>query len=810
MGPALLQSVIRTRGAAMEGDELGNENSFELPPADSFVQLLSRPIDFHGCSSEVGAVESSGVDSDFFGEASSLSIPLPGDCGADCQDLRDTVDLSEQSDHVHADDCNVTDEQLFFADDECEAVDTHTWNGMVVAGFAEYRSEHSSLAFPWETGASAAVFRDDIELAMPTCAGIAEQPRAQGTFGLVPGLFGQDLQPLDDSAKYIKAVKNYPDLEYFADKSSKLELACGLWLNILSLDWTCSGVGRQVANLLQRDATGVQATECLKAAFGVKSPSTLLKRAGAMKKFIRWHDTSGYGTDTGTVAFPIEEEAVWEYFLAMKQQRQENQRGFTVQTSFLETIRFAKFTLALEGTDKILSSRRLLGFAAIEKRDKGPTRQAPGLELVHMKQLHSILEGTGNVVDRLGAGVFLCCLYGRARWSDIRYISHVNVEDGRNGTLTLFTTEHKTASVGLRREQYLPLVIPSTGVAGDEWLQTFLAVYTEAGLDIKKEPLGPLMPAPKLGGGFHARPLSTTEAGEWLRGLLQGTPDASSFRSHSLKASLIIWSARAGLDKETRAVLAHHCSAVSGSEVVYSRHLQTRAIRKLSMMIKRVRIGLGLEDDNMRDFGMAPTPVPFTSCLQPRTPAANPKTPVAPAVQVETTDRCESEAVLAKAMDDVQHVNDVESVKEELVDIGEITQAAESLTLFPSSLVAAGVVEIESSSGSESSSSTESSSDLAPEESAAMPWTEPKYSEQVPSDKDFYRHVKSSIVHACPSGRDLSLCKVRMNSNFRMLGRVLEVKLPKCLKCFPKDNNRIRNLEQLNSALDAAVKRRNS
>ena len=794
----------------MESEELGNESSFELPPADSFVRLISCPVDFQVSSSEIGAVDSSGVVSDLFGETTSSSIPLPGDCGANRQDLGDTVDLTEQSDQIHVDDCNVVDECNFFADDECAAVDTQTWNSMVVAGFAEYRSELSSLAFPWETGASAAVFRDDIELALPTCAGIAEQPQAKSAFALVPGLFGQDVQPLDDSAKYIKAVKNYPDLEYFADKSSKLELACGLWLNILSLDWTCSGVGRQVATLLQRDSTGVQATECLKAAFGVKSPSTLLKRAGAMKKFIRWHDTSGYGADTGTVAFPIEEEAVWEYFLAMKRQRQENQRGFTVQTSFLETIRFSKFTLDLEGTDRILSSRRLLGFAAIEKRDKGPTRQAPGLELVHMKQLHSILEGTGNVVDRLGAGVFLCCLYGRARWSDIRYISHVSVEDGRQGTLTLFTTEHKTASVGLRREQYLPLVIPSTGVAGDEWLQTFLAVYTEAGLDIKKEPLGPLMPAPKLGGGFHARPLSTTEAGEWLRGLLQGTPDASSFRSHSLKASLIIWSARAGLDKETRAVLAHHCSAVSGSEVVYSRHLQTRAIRKLSMMIKRVRIGLGLEDDNMREFGMAPTPVPFTPCLQPWTPAANPKTPFASAEQVETTDMDESKDVLARALDEVHHVNDVESVKEELFDIGEITQAAESLTLFPSSLVSAGVVEIESSSGSESSSSSESSSDLAPEESAALPWTEPKYSEQVPSDKDFYRHVKSSIVHACPTGRDLSLCKVKMNSNFRMLGRVLEVKLPKCLKCFPKDNNRIRNLEQLNSALDAAVKRRNA
>ena len=38
---------------------------------------------------------------------------------------------------------------------------------------------------------------------------------------------------------------------------------------------------------------------------------------------------------------------------------------------------------------------------------------------------------------------------------------------------------------------------------------------------------------------------------------LKGTTDADSFRSHSLKASLLLWCARAGFDKETGAVLGH-------------------------------------------------------------------------------------------------------------------------------------------------------------------------------------------------------------------------------------------------------------
>jgi len=70
-----------------------------------------------------------------------------------------------------------------------------------------------------------------------------------------------------------------------------------------------------------------------------------------------------------------------------------------------------------------------------------------------------------------------------------------------------------------------------------------------------------------------------------------------------MKTTLLVWVTKAGLDKEVRAVLDHHASALQESEVVYSRHLQTRALRKLNMMLHHVRIGLGLDED-----AMAPNP----------------------------------------------------------------------------------------------------------------------------------------------------------------------------------------------------------
>ena len=146
-------------------------------------------------------------------------------------------------------------------------------------------------------------------------------------------------------------------------------------------------------------------------------------------------------------------------------------------SSFLEAVRFGKFTLGLKFTDTILQSRRLLGFAAIERRDKGPSRQAPGLEVEHVKRLHAVLREGSNDIDRLGAGCFLICLYSRARWSDVRYVDHVEITEGRFGALTLFTVEHKTATVGLRREAFLPLIVPWEGIVNEDWIKIFMDVY---------------------------------------------------------------------------------------------------------------------------------------------------------------------------------------------------------------------------------------------------------------------------------------------------------------------------------------------
>lgn len=132
--------------------------------------------------------------------------------------------------------------------------------------------------------------------------------------------------------------------------------------------------------------------------------------------------------------------------------------------------------------------------------------QAPSLELEHLVLLREVLEHGSNEVDRIGAGAFLCAIYARARRSDLRYVHHIKY-DGykRNTAMDLYTSEHKTSSVGLKRQQFMPLVVVADGVVHVDRIGTYLRLCADAGFNLEKVPYGPILCPPRAGGGWCAR-----------------------------------------------------------------------------------------------------------------------------------------------------------------------------------------------------------------------------------------------------------------------------------------------------------------
>eukprot|EP00435_Cladocopium_sp_Y103_P020392 s3652_g5.t1 len=184
----------------------------------------------------------------------------------------------------------------------------------------------------------------------------------------------------------------------------------------------------------------------------------------------------------------------------------------------------------------------------------------------------------------------------------------------------------------------------------------------------------------------------------------------------------------------------------------------------------------------MREYGLVSTPAPFTPAAAaktplvqvPFTPAAAAKTPLGPVVEhaeaplVQKLEEREQAAV-ATAVGAAADVEDLQSVKEEEWNAKSLEDAAAELTLYPVEIVAAGVVEIESSSGSDSeSSSTDSDSSTS---STIVQAQGPQMVEHVPEGFDYYRHVKSGLVHSCVEGQDVSTCKTQIGVNFKKLGK---------------------------------------
>lgn len=159
---------------------------------------------------------------------------------------------------------------------------------------------------------------------------------------------------LGPTPAYLGAVRSLRDVEYMDNKRAQLSLAASRWLDILSVDWRCSQTGQQISDDLQSDRSGDLAEQTLKSVFGVKSPATILKRAASVQQYVTWHQRGCIRNDQYTKPFPFYEEDVWRYFLHLRSLSRVNKKGFTVSSTFLETVRFCKFVIGFYNWDEVL------------------------------------------------------------------------------------------------------------------------------------------------------------------------------------------------------------------------------------------------------------------------------------------------------------------------------------------------------------------------------------------------------------------------------------------------------------------------
>ena len=114
----------------------------------------------------------------------------------------------------------------------------------------------------------------------------------------------------------------------------------------------------------------------------------------------------------------------------------------------------------------------------------------------------------------------------------------------------------------------------------------------------------PLLPDLAADGTLLPCCMSSTRASSWLRTLLsrddRANPDALlGIMTHSLKATLLSWAAKASMDTLERTILGYHSIGVSSSALSYSRDAMAGPLRSLQTLLRHVRIGK-FDPDNTR------------------------------------------------------------------------------------------------------------------------------------------------------------------------------------------------------------------
>ena len=291
-----------------------------------------------------------------------------------------------------------------------------------------------------------------------------------------PASSGPELKPA-----FVKCVKAIREQSFTEMREAETKAAVTKWSLFLRSSLEHSVVGKQI------NSSPGEMLDIVRAAMGVKSPSTVLSRANSMLAFMRWH-TLGPANDE---MLPLKEEAAWQYVSHLK----ESQASASKASSFVQACRFCHYVLGVEGALQVVSSRRVCRLADIQLSGEREAKQARPLSVKEAQDLHRVAScSTRHLVDRIVASHLLLMMYCRCRHSDTLAVEDVLHDHSEGaGYVQLRTKYHKGSKSAAKKSLLLPIVGSSAGVGSPSWVQSWwetrkMAFEGQLGV--------PLMPAP--------------------------------------------------------------------------------------------------------------------------------------------------------------------------------------------------------------------------------------------------------------------------------------------------------------------------
>ena len=382
------------------------------------------------------------------------------------------------------------------------------------------------------------------------------------------------------------AVKRLRDLRPLEAEDALRAKALSRWTFIISVCPEASSTGRALIRMIGHLKTNDSLNKIIEDLTAKRAPSTVLKRAGSMMKFL------AYCKSRGMVALPLNEESCIDYCRAI-----ESDQGAAATSilTFRQALAFAGGVLQFDKGVELSKHPRLAGMEHKKLLGKRVLKQAATYRVFEIKLLMQVV-----VVDKCDdlrkvfCGHVLFCIFARARWHDHQHITELEwdvVDEGEYGGFVQGNTRRtKTGITAQQRTRFMPLTAVLWNFLGDEtglWWESWMDARVRLGL--QAGPDKPFLPAPKISGGFCQRALSAGEATAWIREILQElNHENPAVSAHGCKATTLSWLAKHGEDPEVRLMLGYHRGNTSDSMLHYSRDAMSGPLAILNRVIKKI------------------------------------------------------------------------------------------------------------------------------------------------------------------------------------------------------------------------------
>ncbi|CAK8988154.1 unnamed protein product [Durusdinium trenchii] len=362
------------------------------------------------------------------------------------------------------------------------------------------------------------------------------------------------------------------------------------WAAVIMSCPAASQVGREVLRSVGSKPSPEALPQCqeiIDDIVAMKSTATLVKRVGAIRRFVLWC------APQHSPPLPFREDLLHSYLQHLREQRAAASSG----TTFLEAVRFAAAMFGIDGISGV--SKRLVGLASKMAINSPALRQAPALLVDHVIALEQITAHSDVLQDQALAGSLLVLLYARCRFGDGQRATELLLDIAQDasgqttGFIELSIRRHKTATSIERKRRILPVVAPIFSLSGIAWHDAWVRAREQLGLCAEGELSAPLCPAFDREGAPLPNGLTSGEGSELLRGLLRAHLGAEvpHYTSHSLKTTLLSCAAKFGLDLASRRILGYHLAPGAKTAETYARDCMAAPLRQLLGVLEAIRAG---------------------------------------------------------------------------------------------------------------------------------------------------------------------------------------------------------------------------